>query len=90
MVKSADDNAYVFGVFLVSQKTPDQVIQEILKKPGMTYTQGLSFMVSRFAHETEVESSSIKISVKCPYSMRLMDVPVRGAKCQHPQCFDLE
>jgi hypothetical protein len=43
--------------------------------------------------DDEVDSSHIKafkVSLYCPSSLKLMTTPVRGKKCSHFQCFDLE
>jgi len=37
----------------------------------------------------EVSDVSLTFQLTCPISMRPMEVPVRGSKCKHMQCFDL-
>ncbi|KAF3315663.1 hypothetical protein TWF173_003238 [Orbilia oligospora] len=37
-----------------------------------------------------VEEDTVTVSVTCPMSQQLIDVPVRGKYCQHLDCFDLK
>lgn len=37
-----------------------------------------------------IESTSLKITLKCPLSMALITLPVRGRTCEHLECFDYE
>lgn len=39
--------------------------------------------------ENQSIENSLTIKVRCPITMTLMKVPVRGRKCKHIQCFDL-
>lgn len=40
-------------------------------------------------HE-DIISESIKVSLKCPITMALITIPVRGINCKHISCFNLE
>lgn len=35
------------------------------------------------------ESSTMKVSLRCPLTFRRMTLPSRGHDCKHLQCFDL-
>ncbi|KAK6344978.1 hypothetical protein TWF718_006923 [Orbilia javanica] len=37
-----------------------------------------------------VEEDTVTVSVTCPMSQQIIDVPVRGKDCQHLDCFDLK
>eukprot|EP00183_Erythrolobus_madagascarensis_P001920 CAMPEP_0185850258 /NCGR_PEP_ID=MMETSP1354-20130828/4463_1 /TAXON_ID=708628 /ORGANISM="Erythrolobus madagascarensis, Strain CCMP3276" /LENGTH=272 /DNA_ID=CAMNT_0028550915 /DNA_START=60 /DNA_END=878 /DNA_ORIENTATION=+ len=37
----------------------------------------------------EIEMESLQMSLRCPLSLGRIQVPVRGARCRHVQCFDL-
>lgn len=40
-------------------------------------------------HE-DIISESIKVSLKCPITMSMIRIPVRGINCKHISCFNLE
>jgi MIZ/SP-RING zinc finger len=46
--------------------------------------------VVQFMNADGLCSSSMKVSLCCPLSLNRMRVPVKGRKCLHVQCFDLE
>ncbi|KAK1865641.1 hypothetical protein I4F81_008170 [Pyropia yezoensis] len=46
-------------------------------------------MVHRFLTAGEVTVGSIVLHLRCPLSLARIDVPVKGARCSHVQCFDL-
>ncbi|KAI8329425.1 hypothetical protein BC941DRAFT_443122 [Chlamydoabsidia padenii] len=39
--------------------------------------------------DIEVIQESVKLNPKCPISMTMIKIPVRGVQCKHPDCFDL-
>lgn len=44
--------------------------------------------ITRNAQDTEIETTSENLSLKCPISYSRLDVPVRSTTCKHIQCFD--
>lgn len=38
----------------------------------------------------DVETSLIKLSLQCPYSLGRMEIPLRTVKCHHLNCFDMK
>ena len=39
--------------------------------------------------DQDIEVESIPITIFDPFSREVMEIPVRGSKCRHLQCFDL-
>lgn len=46
--------------------------------------------VVQFMNSDDVMSSSMKVSLRCPLMLTRISIPVKGRKCLHVQCFDLE
>lgn len=46
--------------------------------------------VVQFMNSDDVASSSMKVSLRCPLMLTRISIPVKGKKCTHVQCFDLE
>lgn len=46
-------------------------------------------MVRRFLSAGEVTVGSLALHLRCPLSLARIDVPVKGIRCTHVQCFDL-
>lgn len=55
----------------------------------LSVTRNLTtFVVTRKAHDAEIEMSSQVLSLKCPLSYMRLDTPCRATTCTHVQCFD--
>jgi hypothetical protein len=46
--------------------------------------------VVQFMNADDLCSSSMKVSLRCPLMLARISIPVKGRKCLHVQCFDLE
>jgi hypothetical protein len=46
--------------------------------------------VVRFMNSDEITSSSMKVSLRCPLMLTRISTPVKGRRCSHVQCFDLD
>lgn len=46
--------------------------------------------MAKKASDPDIETTSTVLSLKCPISTLLCDLPVRGIACKHNQCFDAE
>jgi MIZ/SP-RING zinc finger len=46
--------------------------------------------VVRFMNSDELSSSSMKVSLRCPLMLTRISTPVKGRRCSHVQCFDLD
>jgi E3 SUMO-protein ligase PIAS1 len=90
--KRLDDEAYVAGVYLVEKKSEGQLIQEVLDAPRFSRESSVatSKTYAVVVAEPEVQSRGVRVSLRCPYSLMLLNSPAKGTACRHPQCFSLE
>ena len=90
VIQLNDSNLYALSVFLIYKKTENEYIEEI-KKNRLSFFQTKEFIHKVMAFEDhEVQSDSIKFSLKCPITLTLIEIPVRGKNCKHVQCFSLK
>jgi len=40
--------------------------------------------------DDELQLGESRVSLRCPLTIKRMELPVRGVACHHPQCFDLQ
>ena len=45
--------------------------------------------VNKKNSDPDIEATSSVLDLRCPLSYMRLDVPVRGTKCTHLQCFDI-
>ena len=86
-----ETQTYAAAVFLVYMKTEELLIREIKSNDTMSVENSKEFILKTLrAGDEEIQSDSIKFSLKCPISMCFLETPVRGINCKHIQCFNLE
>ena len=86
-----DKQAYAVVVFLIFKKTEQALIEEIKNYNLLSVKDSKIFIMRTLsAGDEEVQSNSIKFTLKCPLSMQNLRIPARGTHCPHIQCFDLE
>ena len=91
IVKMNDPDTYVAGVFIVSIKKEEEVIRAIKLKPKVSIQEAKLFVTKKLnLGDSEIGTQCVKLSVKCPFTMTLMETPVRGVNCDHIQCFNLD
>lgn len=39
--------------------------------------------------DEDIQIGESRVSLRCPLTIKRIDIPVRGINCNHPQCFDL-
>lgn len=92
--KNNENVPYVIGCFLVKEINVSS-ITEYLKRfecePMETSIKRINDQLTKFSDD-EISSEEVKISLACPIvrSFGSLKIPVRGFKCQHLDCFDLE
>jgi MIZ/SP-RING zinc finger len=85
-----DPNVYAVGLFLVSRKSEIALISEIRSNNCLSVEKSKEFIFRTLASgDQDIQSKSIKFSLRCPITMTLMEIPVRGSNCSHIQCFNL-
>ena len=85
-----DPNIYCVALYLIYRKSEERLIEEI-KCCNIVTTEKSKEFISKILRsgDEEIKSDSIKFSLKCPITMTLMELPVRGINCNHVQCFNL-
>ena len=89
LVKLNDINNYCLAVAKIKRHTEDEVKNMIIGN-YIPKEESLKIVQSKFLSENDVESSSIRIKLVCPYALKLIKIPARGRDCLHLNCFDLE
>ena len=56
----------------------------------VTIEESLKLFKYEFSINKDIQIKSIKISLLCPITLQLINIPARGTFCNHFQCFDLE
>lgn len=75
-------------------KIPNYYLQvfEITHDPTVISTQPAALVKKEYLERTaksEIETSSLQLSLRCPLSLIRMTVPVRFSTCKHLQCMEL-
>eukprot|EP01084_Bolivina_argentea_P009023 16892_1 len=96
-----DIESYGFVVQIVKKYSVEEVMENIKKQPDSG--NGLQRAIDSFKKgnygggsvegsddDYAVSATSMRLSLKCPLGLTTINVPARGAKCTHLQCFDLE
>ncbi|OMJ95635.1 hypothetical protein SteCoe_879 [Stentor coeruleus] len=90
LIKCADPSSYAVSIYLVYMKSEEQLIEEIVKTSRISIDKSKDFIKKILkSDDEELISDSIRLSLKCPYSLTLLDIPARGQNCEHIQCFNL-
>ena len=86
LIKKNDSSNYCLAVIKIRRNSYDILLQ---KMQSCSISKEQSLKLIKSLEESDVCSSSIKLNFKCPYSLKLIQTPVRGKYCKHPACFDL-
>ena len=93
---------YYLCVILCKSNSPDVLLNQIQKKirketviaerKNNTRSWGKNlltpYLVTKKAHDPDIEATSLNLSLKCPLSYAILKRPCRGLSCTHIQCFD--
>lgn len=97
-VKLEDDHVtnFVFALIVTSPQTVEQLSSNVAREDKTQCQRRVRDVLSTtasnaFGLNQEIEClSSNRIRLQCPITFVRIQTPVRGWKCQHLQCFDLE
>ncbi|XP_075215538.1 E3 SUMO-protein ligase Su(var)2-10 isoform X2 [Lycorma delicatula] len=81
---------YAVGIYLVRKLTSSQLLQR-LKGKGIRhadYTTGLIKEKLNEDADSEIATTSLRVSLICPLGKMRMTTPCRASTCSHLQCFD--
>ncbi|KAI8327711.1 hypothetical protein EDC96DRAFT_569643 [Choanephora cucurbitarum] len=89
--------SYYFSVQIYTRYSENYIL-DLVKKSTLSITETenlIDDLLGKNSKQNEDEDdivilqSSLKLSLKCPITMKRMKHPVRGKKCRHIDCFDL-
>ena len=88
VVTKRDTDIYAFALFLVEPIQLETLFVE-MAKVEITEEAGKSFVATHMPLSEDVYADTFCQVLRCPLTRVLPDVPVRGVRCNHVQCFDL-
>lgn len=82
--------AYVLSVFMVRKLTSAELLQRLKNKgtKNPDYTRSLIKEKLSEDYDSEIATTSLRVSLMCPLGKMRMACPCRPANCPHLQCFD--
>ncbi|KAJ0174000.1 hypothetical protein K1T71_010146 [Dendrolimus kikuchii] len=82
--------AYVLSVFMVKKLTSAELLQRLKNKgtKNPDYTRSLIKEKLSEDYDSEIATTSLRVSLMCPLGKMRMSCPCRPANCPHLQCFD--
>ncbi|KAM3956696.1 LOW QUALITY PROTEIN: E3 SUMO-protein ligase Su(var)2-10 [Aphomia sociella] len=82
--------AYVLSVFMVRKLTSAELLQRLKNKgtKNADYTRSLIKEKLSEDYDSEIATTSLRVSLMCPLGKMRMSCPCRPANCPHLQCFD--
>ncbi|KAJ2948336.1 hypothetical protein O0L34_g7575 [Tuta absoluta] len=82
--------AYVLSVFMVRKLTSAELLQRLKNKgtKNPDYTRSLIKEKLSEDYDSEIATTSLRVSLMCPLGKMRMSCPCRPAACPHLQCFD--
>uniref|UniRef100_A0A0N4ZUF5 SP-RING-type domain-containing protein n=1 Tax=Parastrongyloides trichosuri TaxID=131310 RepID=A0A0N4ZUF5_PARTI len=83
------DESFVFAVFVSTQKTVNEVCQEVMCKQKNSSSK-LMEELKKSSNSNDVQWESIKISLLSSASLRRIKIPFRGKNCNHLAPDDLQ
>lgn len=88
VVTKRDPELYAFALFLVDTITAES-LYALMSKSQMTVEAGKAFLSTHMPICDDVYTDTFCQVLRCPLTRVLPDIPVRGTRCSHVQCFDL-
>ncbi|XP_052743660.1 E3 SUMO-protein ligase PIAS3 isoform X3 [Bicyclus anynana] len=82
--------AYVLSVFMVKKLTSAELLVRLKAKgtKNPDYTRSLIKEKLSEDYDSEIATTSLRVSLMCPLGKMRMSCPCRPAACPHLQCFD--
>ncbi|KAK6539509.1 hypothetical protein TWF694_009728 [Orbilia ellipsospora] len=95
-----DGSSYYLAVEEVEIADYNTLQQQITQSQMLPAREAKSIIVGRLKRAADamaddddisvVENDTVVVSITCPMSQQLIDIPVRGKNCTHLDCFDLK
>lgn len=86
--KKKEDINYVVAIVMVQTCSAMEVLER-LKVEKLEQAAGLKLVASCLSDTTDLATETLQLSLLCPLTHLKPDIPVRGTRCSHLQCFDL-
>eukprot|EP00357_Protocruzia_adherens_P002559 CAMPEP_0115012466 /NCGR_PEP_ID=MMETSP0216-20121206/24752_1 /TAXON_ID=223996 /ORGANISM="Protocruzia adherens, Strain Boccale" /LENGTH=535 /DNA_ID=CAMNT_0002381525 /DNA_START=56 /DNA_END=1660 /DNA_ORIENTATION=+ len=90
----SDPADYAVVILMIRRVPHAELSEQIRESCVMGYEEAKVNMLKslRPSEEGDIQivSDFIELKLKCPITMKPMQTPVRGSKCNHQQCFNLE
>ncbi|XP_046969939.1 E3 SUMO-protein ligase PIAS3 isoform X2 [Vanessa cardui] len=82
--------AYVLSVFMVRKLSSAELLQRLKNKgtKNPDYTRSLIKEKLSEDYDSEIATTSLRVSLMCPLGKMRMSCPCRPGNCPHLQCFD--
>ncbi|KIH94484.1 hypothetical protein SPBR_06039 [Sporothrix brasiliensis 5110] len=93
--KSSTSPTYFFGIETVETAHCNRSVDYIMKNGVQHASVTVDKIKSRLRSTSDdddgftILQNSVSVDLADPYSARIFKIPVRGAQCQHIECFDL-
>ncbi|GAB6031238.1 hypothetical protein CHUAL_009049 [Chamberlinius hualienensis] len=81
---------YAIGIFLVRRLSANQLLQKLKTKGIRNADHTRALIKEKLTQEadSEIATTSLRVSLLCPLGKRRMQWPCRAVSCMHLQCFD--
>lgn len=89
VVKRKDTESYAYGLYHVGEVSVLDLAASWSKETVLTEEYGRAFVARLMSPGEEVYTPNLTQVLRCPLTRLLPDLPVRGRRCSHVQCFDL-
>jgi hypothetical protein len=89
LTKRNDNSVYCLSLAKVRKLTKEEVFEK-LSAGVLTELECKDFITNLLDCDNDLQPCMVSFPLKCPYSLQLINCPVRGKNCRHPNCFDLK
>ncbi|CAI4211446.1 unnamed protein product [Parascedosporium putredinis] len=87
LIYALTTKVYYLAIYLCKSVRTEDLVARIRTGQKISKSTTLREMAEK-SKDTEIETTSQVMSLKCPLSYMRLDLPVRGLGCSHMQCFD--
>ncbi|KDO34250.1 hypothetical protein SPRG_19081 [Saprolegnia parasitica CBS 223.65] len=94
-IRGSDQYGLMFGLLVqrVVRESLDSLVETVIQNStNITYEDAKQTVIQSFGNDDDddIVAMCTMLSVRCPLSLGVIQLPARGLRCQHLQCFDLK
>lgn len=89
VLKRKEDTNHALAIVIVQTLTAKEVLSK-LHIGALDSSKGQKLVAAYMSDAADVATETLRLSLLCPLTHLKPSVPVRGARCSHLQCFDLQ